>query len=116
MITKFKIYESINEGEPKVGDYVICHEKTDNNALMYRKIEKFINSNIGKIVRERDDIFVFWVDFEEIPNDNKFKMFFSSGEVNTPETWRKMKRKEIIYWSKNREDLEPLLASKKFNL
>ena len=40
MITKFKLFESVNDGEPKIGDYVIINLKTKkyNNILIIGEI------------------------------------------------------------------------------
>lgn len=47
MIIKFKIFESINSRELKIGDYVICEEKdVDIN------ISNITNNRIGKLVFE----------------------------------------------------------------
>ena len=42
MITKFKFYEAVNQGEPEVGDYIIA-----NIDDFGGNIEKIINNNIG---------------------------------------------------------------------
>lgn len=113
MITNFKIFENINKGEPEIGDYVICEEKIGSISQF---IKDFVNSNIGKImaILDKPSVYDFWIHYD-IPDDEKFKLFYSSNE-EVPSSWRKMKRNEIKYWSRNKEDLEPILAGTKYNI
>ena len=43
MITKFKIYEQINIGEPKIGDYVVLYSR---------------DGHVGQIIEENDSIII----------------------------------------------------------
>ena len=69
MITKFKIYENINEGEPKIGDYVIC--TTINNKTP--ELLHFLSNNIGKYIQVSKYIsFPYQIQFYNIPKSMKF--------------------------------------------
>ena len=121
MITKFKLFESVNDGEPELGDYVICHETSEE----YDDAVEYINNNIGKIIyvyseNEKNRALLFCsfdfmvkydIDFEK----EEFRRV--DFQVLTDlDGCRKMERREIKYWSKNKEDLESILAINKYNL
>ena len=106
MITKFKFYEAVNQGEPEVGDYIIA-----NIDDFGGNIEKIINNNIGILINIVEEIDVtsepFCVkypgaDFGESDNFERDNWWFSESD--------------LVYWSKNKEELEEILATKKYNL
>ena len=103
MITKFKLYEAVNFDDPEIGDYVIANTcDGDNNASI------IINNNIGVIS-----------DIEYNKAYNYEQPFcveytgFDFGE-NTDYWW--FDEKDLVYWSKNKEELELLLQTNKYNL
>jgi len=110
MITKFELFESLNIGEPKFYDYVIC--STDSP-----EIKEFVSNHIGQITRvfhEGETKPVGYDDFmveygrENIPEKlNTF--YFLHGNHSG---WRGFKREDIIYWSKDKEDLEKIIQKK----
>jgi len=65
MITQFKIYEVLNQGEPKVGDYVICCEEPhkgyivffDEDGTLGSYVDDFLSRNIGKIIEINSEKF-----------------------------------------------------------
>ena len=92
MIKNFKIFESVNIGEPEIGDYVIV------------KPGLYLNL-IGKILGYKPEYFYkgrregeYDVDFGGVQKVKKFLP------------------KEIDCWSKNKEDLELIIQSNKYNL
>lgn len=131
MITKYKIFESINEGKPKVFDYVIVN-------LNYRynntngDLVKFLSENIGRIKKDYfDEIYnddgsgsyvlkyVFEVEYDDVPSG--IKKYF----VKTPYYGRSsadrcylnsVEEKFIQYWSENKEELEMVIGAKQYNL
>ena len=101
---KIKRFENISEG-PKVGDYVICEEGNLN-------FKDFIESNIGVIYKE--DTFrnnKYYVKYKNIPINVK-KGFIRIDNANV----RVMYLDEILHFSSNKEELESILVSKKYNL
>jgi hypothetical protein len=100
----------LDKNEPEVGDYVICEESK------YPNIKKFISTNIGKIIYYIDDTesigYKLYKNYRYIVKYNNMPKKFDSFNNKT----RRMKRDEIIHWSKNKEDLEIILNSKKYNL
>jgi len=108
MITKFKIYESINDGEPEIGDYVICDPD-------FRNLFNFINNNIGQIINYPSTTDKYVIKYENVPES--IYSFFDVNISLSGHTYKRyFQRDEIIYWSKNKEDLEHLIQSKKYNL
>jgi len=114
-----------NTTEPEIGDYVICSERDDNynddEGLM--KLYEFLDNNVGKYLENKDkkydkygygDFHEYIVQYENVPQyllDNK--MFIT---VYDNITVRPMSKSEIIYWSKNKEKLEVLIATNKYNI
>ena len=106
MITNFKMFETINENSPEIGDYVICNEI---DSEFEDEINLFISNNVGEFVRFDiyDAKYPYYIYYENAP-DNLKVYFFNNA--------RNMRIDEISYWSKNKEELELILKSKKFNL
>lgn len=90
MITKFKLF--VNEGEPELGDFVIIN--SDH--------EIFYKDKIGTI--------------EDIDNDDINDPIYYIYYPNSTNIWRPCTILNIEYWSKNKEVLEVILQSKKYNL
>lgn len=117
MIIKFKIFENIYQGEPKVGDYVIVSDKFDyysDYSSDYSEYLNFINNNIGKIIDIRDDIYPYVVNFNNIPKN--LKKYFEIFENDDKICYAKFKRDEIIHYSDTISVLEPYIAANKYNL
>ena len=120
MITKFKLFEEINVGEPKVGDYVICEEIPQSTPkFQYADVIEFLKNNIGKIKKisynpdpnlEGVERYSYIVAYNNIPLS--LITYFLSGKNNA----RRMFKDNIIYWSKDRDELETILLSKKYNV
>lgn len=105
-----KTFEEINIGEPEVGDYVICKE--DNEDRSDDKARDFTIRNIGKIVRISPNLkYKYDVSYENIP----IKLYQFFNDINK-EKCRPIRYDEIIYWSKNKEELIPFISSNKYNL
>lgn len=119
MITKFKIYESWigkifynNKNDPQKGDYVICdrHLAINSDDILY-EVDEFTNSNIGKIVKTEYEMgeMQYYVKFENIPPS-------IIGEYINPKTPTLMFRRNILDFSKDKEELEQKLIANKYNL
>ena len=102
MITNFKIFEEINQGELEIGDYVICEESINDN------LKDFISNNIGSFsgFSEKGHPYIYIIKYENVPDFLLERDWFNNN-------CRRMCRREIKYWSKNIEDLESILAVKK---
>lgn len=105
----------------EVGDYVICNETGSTDAA---DVINFERNNIGQIVdfRDNDNIeesyinieprYYIFVKFENVP-DNIYDDF---DYHKTIDRCRVFSEEEIEYLSKNKEDLETILKSRKYNL
>jgi hypothetical protein len=107
MITKFHLFE-LNSDEPKIGDYVICQEVSEEP----KNVSEFINNNIGQLVKKPKGQFFmgdyeFWVIFQNIPYE--IEDVFYDGI-------RPMLRKEIKFWSENKEEVELFIQARNYNL
>lgn len=88
MIIKFKLFETINQGEPEKGNYVIIDTYKDNNTIC-----------IGRIFHY--DGTYFYVKYT-LPDGHTFNDIFL--------------RDKIIKWAKNKKELIPFLQANKYNL
>ena len=98
-----KLYEENIENKPKIGDYVICEDKSiaiDNNT------KEFISNNIGKIIGIGD--------LGGIKKQLKLYYIVKYDYNAMPEIV--MYLDEIIKFSKDRNELEEYLAAKKYGL
>jgi len=107
--TYIKTFEKINIGSPKKGDWVICNEESN--------LKNFLNNNIGFCYgyKERDE-YKYRVGYpDNIPRnfENKFNRTLYNGENLMARIFSKS---EILYWSKDKNELEAILASNKYNL
>ena len=109
MITKFKIYEQLDEGTPMYGDYVICLEQESGDD----EFDNFLLNCIGEIVGYSEGSYDYIIKYNDIPN--QFLFYFGSNGTNY-RLCRPMKKSEILHWSENKEDLEPFIQSNKYNL
>ena len=107
MIVKFKLYESINEDKPEIGDYVICEDSTNGD----KNLLEFENTHIGRIFADDHPLeeWNYLVKYENFPFS--LRSFFTFSENS-----RAFSLSEIKHWSKNKEDLEHVLNAKKYNL
>jgi len=111
MITKFKLFENISTS-PKIGDYVIINEV--EFSFSSKVFYEFIKSNIGKIESTyishggTEKFYVIRFDLKIIP-DLIVTMFNKDGD-------RSFNFSDLKFWSSNKEELEILINSKKYNI
>jgi len=111
----FKRFEDIKV-EPKVGDYVVCEDKSVDFDKTYENdaiFDYFLSSNIGVIkdIRTNESVaYPYIVNFEFLPKNLKHMTNTGTGSDIV------FKRVEIIYFSENKEDLEHIINSNKYNL
>ena len=114
MITKFKLYEELNAGEPEVGDYVIIEKEYDD--FEDKNNVNFINSSIGYIWKSPGKS-THIVKYNNIPDNTK--QFFQYSDYSDGLKIGNsiiVYNDDIKYWSKNKEDLEHVIQSKKYNI
>ena len=119
-----KTFENLN-GEPKIGDYVICKEDfsifvdvDDDVDFLY-----FLNNNIGQcvnIIKTQLNYNNFIIKYDNIPP--KLKKYFTFDDKTGKKTiykmtnCRRMSENEIFVFSPDKEYLETIIATNKYNL
>jgi len=112
MIKYFKIFETVNQGEPEVGDFVICKKRNKIPTLnLDPNFNDFISSNIGKII-SFDELNGYSVHFDDVPYEIRYNFGFWQPLYRTG----RILTFNLLYWSKNREDLLPFIQANKFGL
>jgi len=102
-----KFNENSNKNEPKVGDYVICYY-SDNDV-----VNDTINNKIGIIVKiNYDNNYPFKVKYNISYRDRSITREFKLKNSNSFE----FNRSEIIHFSEDKDELEIILNSNKFNI
>lgn len=125
MITKFKIFENLNQGQIEVGDFVLC--QIDYNSLSVpgrlSEINNALLTHIGtvnKISEYPNNIFKDWkyyIKFKIDKDEDFWYCFtFNGNEKNENYKIIGIKENEIKYWSKNKEDLDVIVKSIQYNL
>ena len=127
-----RTYEALKftDKNPKVGDYVLCEEdipKWANDDFI--KAYDYIATHVGKFVHkikkvpdQDDDVWgdnIYIIEYENVPEE--FHKFFSTTErkvknKSKDKYYRRESVSNIKHISKNKEDLERILATKKYNL
>lgn len=105
-----KTFEKINVNKPKAGDYVICGGEYSSNMNFINHIKNSIGlvTSIDKNSYEKLFIIKYDYDYNQFDleieyNENKMDLY--TTRIN-----------DIKYWSKNKEELELILAANKYNL
>lgn len=107
MIINFKIFESINRSsKPNLNDYVIVKA----NVLQTQtrpEIVSYINTHIGKIIeiKNRNGRLMLPTTILVEYDYPKYKIQTTFYDIN-----------DIKYWSKNYDELLPLLKATKYNV
>lgn len=108
MITQFKIFEHVYK-LPKIGDYAILDsEQFKTNYLGTEELINFLDSTVGIVTHQNND--TFEIKFENIYNLTVKKY------LSRPNNSLFVQIIKIKYWSENKEELEILLQTKKYNL
>ena len=104
-----KFYEELNIDKPEIGDYVLCFDIEEDDDLD-KALNDFTSSNIGIIINiDTTKPILYSIRYEKIPKD--IMVYFDK-----PNSSRVCFEREIIHWSKNKEELETILTAKKHNL
>jgi len=99
-IKKFEM----NENEPSVGDYVICHTYNTSES-------DFVNNRIGKLIKidYENGVFPYYITYDNIPEILVNDKIGHDYMITFPSI-------SIKYWSKDKNELELILNSDKFNI
>lgn len=111
-----KKYENITNDEISVGDYVLVNLR-GYSGISSDEFLKFINNNIGRIIKIEDPDKKFdnvSVEYKNVPEYVRHPWF--RYDEDTEKIFKKVRYGRIITNSKNKEDIERILTAKKFNL
>ena len=103
--------ESLNEGNPEVGDYVICLNISKNGSKYYvdnSKFANYLNNTIGKIYSINYDNYSI--------NDDRYLIEYDNYPGWGERESKSKRYFDVTYWSKNKSELEYILQTNKFNL
>lgn len=126
MITNFKVFEQssnfikdkiyeMNEGNPQVGDYVICGGDDlscqDKSTCGYSNKERdFMFNKIGRIIKiGSSGTYPYAVTYDDIPSE------LNNGDI-TSQSFILVGSNIITYCSNDKEELEQILTANKFNI
>jgi len=115
MITKFKIYEKL-ENKPELGDYVIVSILSDLIQTYNDDEQDFIENHIGKIVEiiKYPSTIYYAVEYD-IPKNFVPYPYYRTKYLGWRPAWQ-FERKDLKYISKNKEDLEDIIIAKKYGV
>jgi hypothetical protein len=97
-----------NNNEPKVGDYVVCHENSQN---VDSDMNFFLSQNIGKIESiggQIESIYYVEFDYYSIP----VKLIENFDNENILQFFKN----EILFYSYDEEECEIYMDSNKYNI
>jgi hypothetical protein len=99
---------------PQVGEYVICKDTTSNLNAAYEPINDYLENHIGKIIQIKNGAprpFLVQYDFNYLSDVHwDVKYYFGNNNVV------KFSSHDILFHSKNKEDLEMRLTVNKYNI
>jgi hypothetical protein len=115
-----KYFEIINEGDPEVGDYVFVYIGNDHGKMW----QDYINNSIGKIIiNNTASGFIVEYTLSDYIIDNflRHKEEYDRKYIIVKDDGSKVikmhfKKSEIKKWSNDKNDLEAIIAQKKYNL
>ena len=112
-----KTFENINDSL-QIGDYVIC----ECNSYTSGEINDFLKNNIGKYVKYITnnksvvENFRYAIEYDNVPHELCQYSSIFSNESGIANICMRVNISEIIYFSKNKKDLEVIIKSNQYNL
>ena len=108
-----KKFENLNF--PEVGEYVIC----EADKLLFNNLNDFLLAHVGQLIKIGNrNTMPYVIEFDVLYDD--FPELKNYRATNYSDELKKLRiefsRKEIIYISKDKEYLESILATNKYNL
>lgn len=120
MIIKYKIFES-KLPNPKYGDYVLCESISH---IPNTPLSRWLQSNIGKVEGWYDALTSsnrfgdrrVIVKFDNLPEKLRHNHQAIINNLPDRENYRAFPLENVLYYSPNREDLEIIVQTRKYNL
>jgi hypothetical protein len=103
----------IKPNEPMIGDYVLC-KKT---GMHYKELNEFLNNNIGRNVGgyQTNDL-EYIIRYSNVPKDIMYHFWNTTNPYIKDMGFITISRYDVISYSNNKEDLERILDTNKYNL
>jgi hypothetical protein len=108
-----KTYENIKG--PEIGDYVVV--TPDFKRINATKFYDFLSNSIGFIGKNEDDLKNerYLISYFDVPES--IKGYLNSKNYYDSRVWyRYVRKSEIEFYSKNKEEVEFFIQAKKYNL
>ena len=118
-----KQYEVVRN-QPKVGDYILAKLDPNDDEEIDHSFSKYIEKNIGQIIKRvisdirREDgtkKFLYHIKYKDITNNDYDSTYCRSSDYPSNDVFL-LWRSEITHWSKNKEELEYIIAANQYNL
>ena len=115
-----KTFESLqNQNEPQVDDYVVVIRDIDygDDSSKHKEYKDYISNNVGQVIKK--NIKYLSVFYENIPEEFKFwHTNINIGKLGNSKILKvkDVEYKNVAFFSKNKEECEIFIASKKFNI
>jgi hypothetical protein len=107
--SKFKL-----PNEPQIGDYVLCKENINSHFDI--EMNKFITSNIGRIVDYDFKKSGYVIEWRNIPEELRFYFWNTTNPLIDDLGKKEFKLNDIEIYSNNKKDIESIFVAKKYNI
>lgn len=122
-----KLYEELTQDKPQINDYVVCLDRDEDNERM----NDFTKKNVGQIVKiekltgarytdkeegEDDSIPLYVVKYNVPPLHIQRMLSWHDDNRTVLHDRRGFYPEEILYHSKNKEDVIAFIEASKYNL
>ena len=113
------IFENFDETKPQIGDYVCTKDDTHRTYAIFdirKKLDNFLSNNVGNIVDieyESDVDYPYNVQYDNIPTE--LNHYFEDNNISRINC-RRFDESEILFFSKNKEDVETYIEANKYNI
>ena len=121
-LVEYEDLDNVSDDGPDIGDYVIC--TSENYLGIDPRIENFLADNIGQIIEiNNNPHYPYKIQYDIIFDKNGLsldsryhfnRVYFQFN--SDPDGCRIFNRRQILVYSRNKEDLEIKLNQRKYNL
>jgi hypothetical protein len=116
-----KQYEQYGEIDIDINDYVLCtdHYEYEDEDINYLDFVKFLSTHVGQYIGQNNTqtIYTYAVIYKDVPQEIS-EYFSPDRRLSYPKNYRLLKttREDILYHSKNKEDVLLYIKANKYNI
>lgn len=125
-----KQFEELKDGV-EIGDYILFGSKNPNWDVPKTEYHKYLQTHIGKLFDYVPEYNAIYIEFDELPENPYIAASFFRGKTGkrlndyvnigsnlelNPDKYYALAPNKILYHSKNKEDIEMMMNSEKYNL